>query len=117
MNKAPRRMMMGVSCLLVSGVLGHATVAHAQPPPAPTGIESHPDGSGKIMLFWNAVSGATSYRVYRATSSGAEAATPRATTTTGVNNGTTYFYNVAATNSVGISPDTNEITATPSSRR
>ena len=32
---------------------------------------------------------------------------------TGLHNGTLYYYNVAANNSVGVSPDTNEVTVTP----
>jgi hypothetical protein len=44
-------------------------------------------------------------------------ATTNGTTTTftdtGLHDGTTYFYNVAANNSVGISPDSNEVTVTP----
>ena len=120
MNKAPRRVMFALSCLLGSGVLGLGTVAHAQALPAPSGVESHPDGSGKIVLFWNAIPGATSYHVYRATSSGAEGTTPRATTTstsfvdTGLTNGPppVYYYTVAAVNSGSVSPQSAE-TATP----
>ena len=44
-------------------------------------------------------------------------ATTNGTTTTftdtGLKNGTTYFYNVAANNAVGVSPDTNEISVVP----
>ncbi|MDP9002179.1 MAG: hypothetical protein M3O46_18965 [Myxococcota bacterium] len=121
MNKAPRRMMMALWCLLVSSVLGlGTTLAHAQALRAPTGVESHPTGSGRMTLFWNATPGATSYHVYRATSSGAEGSTPHATTTstsyvdTGLTNGPppVYYYKVAAVNSGGVSPQSAE-TATP----
>ncbi|MCW2942991.1 MAG: coagulation factor 5/8 type domain protein [Actinomycetia bacterium] len=65
----------------------------------------------------------TSYSVYRGTKSDGEAITPIGTTNgttttftdTGVSNGTTYFYAVAANNGVGVSPDSNEVSTTPSS--
>jgi F5/8 type C domain-containing protein len=34
-------------------------------------------------------------------------------TDTGLHNGTKYFYNVAANNAVGVSPDSNEVATTP----
>src|SRR5215475_7524390 len=76
-------------------------------------------GSGQVALSWTASTGATSYNVYRGTVFDGEATTPIATVTspsftdTTVTNGTLYFYEVAATNSVGISGDTNQITMTP----
>jgi hypothetical protein len=75
--------------------------------------------SGQVALSWTASTGATAYNVYRGTVFDGEATTPIATVTspsytdTGVTNGTLYFYVVAATNSVGISGDTNQITMTP----
>jgi hypothetical protein len=75
--------------------------------------------SGQVALSWRASTGATAYNVYRGTAFDGEATTPIATVTgpsytdTGVTNGTLYFYEVAATNSVGISGDTNQITMTP----
>jgi hypothetical protein len=75
--------------------------------------------SGQVALSWTASTGATAYNVYRGTVFDGEATTPIATVTspsftdTGVTNGTLYFYEVAATNSVGISGDTNQITMTP----
>ncbi|HEY6177847.1 MAG TPA: malectin domain-containing carbohydrate-binding protein, partial [Kofleriaceae bacterium] len=75
--------------------------------------------SGQVVLSWTASTGATAYNVYRGTVFDGEATTPIATVTspsftdTGVTNGTLYFYEVAATNSVGISGDTNQITMTP----
>lgn len=75
--------------------------------------------SGQVALSWTASTGATAYNVYRGTVFDGEATTPIATVTspsftdTSVTNGTLYFYEVAATNSVGISGDTNQITMTP----
>jgi hypothetical protein len=75
--------------------------------------------SGQVALSWTASTGATAYNVYRGTVFDGEATTPIATVTstsftdTSVTNGTLYFYEVAATNSIGISGDTNQITMTP----
>ena len=75
--------------------------------------------SGQVALSWTASTGATAYNVYRGTVFDGEATTPIATVTspsftdTGVTNGTLYFYEVAATNSAGISGDTDQITMTP----
>ncbi len=62
----------------------------------------------------------TGYNVYRGTSAGGESATPVATNVTATNftdtsltNGTTYYYRVAAVNSAGTSPQSNEASATP----
>jgi fibronectin type 3 domain-containing protein len=89
-------------------------------PSTPTGVESQPAGSGQITLSWNASAGATSYAIYRSTTSGAEGTTPVATTAstsyldTGLTNGPppVYYYKVAAVNSAGMSPQSTE-TATP----
>jgi malectin (di-glucose binding ER protein) len=76
-------------------------------------------GSGQVALSWTASTGATAYNVYRGTVFDGEATTPIATVTspsytdTSVTNETLYFYEVAATNSVGISGDTNQIAMTP----
>jgi hypothetical protein len=59
--------------------------------------------------------------IYRGTTAGGESSTPVGTvrgtattfTDTGLRNGTTYFYNVAASNRVGVSPDSNEVSVTP----
>ena len=75
-------------------------------------------GNNQAVLTWDAVSGATEYRVYRADSPGG--ALVRLTTVTdttfidsGVTNDTTYRYIVRAANSLGESPDSTEISATP----
>lgn len=75
--------------------------------------------TGQVALSWTASTGATGYHVYRGTVFDGEATTPIATVTspsftdTTVTNGTLYFYEVAATNSAGVSGDTNQITMTP----
>ena len=68
--------------------------------------------SGKPMLTWNAVSGATSYKVYRATSqNGTYSLLGSVTTTTYVNtgakDGVTYYYKVTAVNDSGESAYSN----------
>src|SRR4029079_11314665 len=94
------------------------TAATAALPGDPSNLTGVP-GSGNVALSWTASTGATSYNVYRGRACDVEATTPIATVTspsytdTTVTNGTLYFYEVAATNSVGISGDTNQITMTP----
>jgi titin len=82
-------------------------------------------GSGSVSLTWkvpasNGGASITGYNVYRGTSPGGESATPVATnvattsfTDTGLTNGTTYYYTVAAVNSAGVSPQSNETSAMP----
>jgi hypothetical protein len=84
----------------------------APPPPngapyAVTGLVATP-GAGQVALSWNAVNGATSYKLYRTAESGHEPATPSVTgitgtsyTDTGLNDGTNYYYQVVAVNSSG----------------
>ena len=86
-------------------------------PAAPTGLKAT-SGNAQIALTWNASSGATSYNLYRSTSSGTETLlksglTATSYTDTGLTNGTAYFYQVAAVNSVGTSAKSSEATATP----
>ena len=89
------------------------------PPPAPTGL-SAAAGNSTVSLSWTGSSGATSYNVYRGTTSGGENSTPIATGLTGtsytdssVTNGTTYFYTAKALNAAGTSGASNEASATP----
>ena len=68
--------------------------------------------SGKPMLTWNAVEGATSYRIYRSTSKGSGysllgTTTATSYTNTGAKAGTTYYYRVKACNDAGLSPYSN----------
>ncbi|MDD5264755.1 MAG: hypothetical protein PHU43_07940, partial [Candidatus Bipolaricaulis sp.] len=79
-------------------------------PAAPAGVAAS-DGAhaDQIAVSWRAVSGATSYRVHRATSSGG-AYTHRATVTTtswqdtGLASDSHYWYRIEACNTVGCSP-------------
>jgi fibronectin type 3 domain-containing protein len=89
------------------------------PPPAPTGLTATA-GNAQVSLSWTASTGATSYNVYRGTSAGGESPTPIATSVTatsylntGLTNGTTYYYKVAAVNSAGTSALSAEVSATP----
>ena len=83
-------------------------------PAAPVVKIGHSSTSGKPMLTWNAVSGATSYKVYRATSqNGTYSLLGTVTTTsyinTGAKDGVTYYYKVKAVNSAGESAYSNTV--------
>jgi fibronectin type 3 domain-containing protein len=86
-------------------------------PGVPTGLQATA-GNAQVSLSWNASTGAASYSVKRSTTSGGPytaLASPTATsyTDTGLTNGTTYYYVVAAVNSVGSSANSSQATATP----
>ena len=81
-------------------------------PSAPVVKIGHSAASGKPMLTWNAVSGATSYKVYRATSQKGTysllgTVTATSYTNTGAKAGTTYYYKVKAVSSAGESAYSN----------
>ena len=90
----------------------------ASPPTTPTGV-SATAGNAQVSLSWTASTGATSYNIYRSDTSGNEGTTPYATsasasyTDTGVTNGDTYYYTVAAVNGSGTSAQSTEVNATP----
>ncbi len=87
-------------------------------PAPPTGLTATA-GNHQVALNWTASSGATSYSVYRGTVAGGESSTAIATVTTtsytntGLTNGTTYYYKVAAVNASGTSAKSNEASAMP----
>ncbi|HEX7652874.1 MAG TPA: LamG-like jellyroll fold domain-containing protein, partial [Verrucomicrobiae bacterium] len=89
------------------------------PPPVPTGLTANSGSNTLVTLSWNASSGATGYNLKRsATSTGfyATIATLSGTTFTnsGLTNGVTYFYKVAAIGAGGPSSDSTAVSAVPS---
>jgi len=93
--------------------------ASCNAPPAPTGLTAKA-GNAQVSLNWTAVSGATSYKVKRGTSSGGEVVLTTVSTNsftdTPLNNGSTYFYVVSAVGSCSSNPEStnsSEVSATP----
>ena len=87
------------------------------PPPAPTGLTAAA-GDGQVALEWNPVSSAASYDVKRSTTNGGTYVTITnitgvAFTNTGLADGTVYYFVVTATNSIGESADSAQVSAQP----
>jgi hypothetical protein len=118
MRKPFRRAALVAGALTV--LIGLAIGAGALPalaataPPTPEDLELHAGADVSITLEWAASPGATSYRVYRGTASGAEGSTPIATVTgtsykdANLSPTPIYFYQVSAVNSGGESARTAE---------
>ncbi|MEQ1533241.1 MAG: fibronectin type III domain-containing protein [Sideroxydans sp.] len=93
-------------------------------PAVPTGVVATLQAASVINIGWTAVTGATGYNVYRATTSPvAISATSKVTATpvadtafgdSGLTAGTQYFYKVTAVNAAGESAGSTEVTATTS---
>jgi len=86
-------------------------------PAAPTGVTASP-GNTSITVSWSATAGAASYNLYRGTSSGGETLLAPALSSTvftdnGLANGVTYYYQVSASNVIGTSVLSAEVSATP----
>src|SRR5262249_46467272 len=86
-------------------------------PLAPTALAATA-GAGQVSLSWHSSTSATSYNVYRGTSSGQEillvsGLTGTSFTDTGVSGGVTYYYIVTAVNSAGEGGRSNGASATP----
>jgi fibronectin type 3 domain-containing protein len=119
-----------VAAVNAVGSSPQSTEAGATPQPAAT-VPSAPQGltatagNASVSLSWsppssNGGAAVTSYNVYRSTTAGGEGSTPVAFAVTGTSfidtgltNGTTYYYTVAAVNSVGTGPQSAEANATP----
>ncbi|MEO5916425.1 MAG: cellulase family glycosylhydrolase [Luteolibacter sp.] len=97
----------------------------APPPPngapyAASGLTATTAGTGQVNLSWTAGSGATTYNLYRAAESGYGSSiapvitglTGTSYSDTGLNSGTTYYYQVVAVNSSGPSGFSPEAHAT-----
>ncbi len=107
--------------LLESGCAGTAGNSggggQSTAPAAPTGLAATP-GNAQVLLTWAATANATGYTVKRSTATGgpytAIASQPTTSfTDTPLTNGTKYFYVVSASNSAGPSPNSAEVSATP----
>ena len=112
--------------VLDSGTTACSVPAAPTVPLAPS-LTSASGADGSVSLQWSAPSsdggaGITNYNVYRATASGGETLLTQVGNQTSytdntVTNGTTYFYEVSAVNSVGQGALSRAVTATPAPRR
>src|SRR5207253_2039481 len=89
------------------------------PPSTPTNLTAAP-GNGQATPSWSAATGAAPYNLYRSTTSGGDGSTPVVTgiastsyTNTGLTNGITYYFRVAAVNPSGTPGQSNQASATP----
>ena len=101
-------------------VSNEASATPTSPVPASPTIYSAVSTNTQIALSWSSVTYATTYNVYRGTTSGGESTTPVASglsslsyTDTGLTDGTTYFYTITAVGPGGTSPPSAEVAATP----
>jgi hypothetical protein len=121
----------GASPVVVDPPTGNITppgTAQKNPPPAPTNVVALPS-TGQVKISWNNVTGATSYTLYMASSSGVTKTTyttlPDGTkrsaitnphTQTGLTNGRTYFFVITAVNADGESSESTEVSALPNTQ-
>jgi fibronectin type 3 domain-containing protein len=101
----------------------YSTVVNAKPiPSVPTSFQAARASSTSVKLTWGAVTGATGYEVYRATTSTGTYSLLKATTSltytnSGLTTGKTYYYKVRAYRTIGTtkvySSWTNVIGTTP----
>ncbi len=87
------------------------------PPAAPTGLAAGPLNSSQVSLSWNAVSGATGYKIQRSPDGTSNWTQVGSTTTAGFVDSwlipsTTYFYRVTASNGPSSSAPSNVASAT-----
>jgi cellulose 1,4-beta-cellobiosidase len=89
-------------------------------PFAPTSLNNPAIGNTQVSLTWNAVDGASGYKVYRRTQPGLWSSSPVGSpagtlfTDAGIVNGTVYYHNVAAVNAAGAGAwATSEKSSTP----
>jgi uncharacterized delta-60 repeat protein len=104
----------------VNGYLALLTVTADLRPSAPTNV-SAAAGNGQVAVSWSAVTGATSYNIYWATTSGVTKSTGTKISNvtspylhSSLSNETTYYYVVTAVNSYGESSESLQANATPS---
>jgi fibronectin type 3 domain-containing protein len=92
----------------VLDIFRDASQGTSRAPPAPTGVTAvrNPAGSTNVLVRWNAVSGATSYKVYFSRTNGGIGAEDGETTATsfngeGYSTDRTYYFRVSAVNRAG----------------
>ncbi|MER5521420.1 glycoside hydrolase family 18 protein [Streptomyces sp. NPDC002763] len=85
--------------------------ATGQPPAAPTGLRTGTVTSSSVGLSWTAVTGATSYAVYR-NGAKVQTATGTSATVSGLTPSTAYSFQVTAVNDAGESAKSAAVTAT-----
>jgi fibronectin type 3 domain-containing protein len=115
-----------VSAVNASGEGPMSAGVSATPEAQAPGLPAMPDGvqaiagDSLVAINWTAVSGATSYTVYWNTTGGVDdsdaslaAGSSTGFTHSGLSNGTTYYYRVAASNASGEGPLSAERSATP----
>ncbi|MFJ2060254.1 chitinase [Streptomyces sp. NPDC087908] len=85
-----------------------------QLPAAPTGLAAGSPTSTSVPLTWSAVSGATSYHVYRGTTR-VQTVSGTSATVTGLTPSTAYTFQVSAVNSAGESAKSATVSATTTS--
>lgn len=102
----------------IKGTTPTQSTASDATPAAPSGVSAAAT-DGQVALSWSAVTGATSYAVFAATSESFAASIRKLTvsgpggTVTGLTNGTTYYFWVIAVNSAGQSSVSVAVKATP----
>lgn len=111
------------SSAISTTIAGNTSAAATSAPSAPATISVSDAGADFITVTWASASGASSYTLYRSTSSpvgtsDTEVYSGAMTefTDTGLASGTTYYYAVAASNSAGasgLSPEASETPAAP----
>lgn len=107
--------------VIVSDMKLGTFVFHVDPVslPATTSGLGATAGDAQVALAWSTASGATGYSVKRSTTAGGPYTTiasnvvGAAYTDTGLSNGTTYYYVVAATNAEGEGGASSQVAATP----
>jgi len=102
------------------GSISSSSGGQVTTPSAPTALVATA-GNQQISLTWTASTGATSYHLKRATSSGGPytqvgSATAAGYTDTGLTNGTKYFYVVSALNASGESTNSSPASSTPTAQ-
>ena len=108
-----------VAGTLATATFDNLTIAPPGPPPAPSGLVANP-GNAQVNLAWSATAGAASYTVKSSTTNGGPYTVVQPGLTTpsfnhgGLNNGTTYYYVVSASNAAGEGPNSAQAQATPS---